>query len=115
MFEHFMRPYTLAVVFVVVVVSLVYYRRRPTPSLPDNLPVLNTRDGEWFTRLRAKIRSTFNYKEAIHQAYQQVGYPPSLYHRTQVLPADALNSTQKITNHASSRNSMEMNSYFQLH
>ncbi|KIY02722.1 uncharacterized protein Z520_01187 [Fonsecaea multimorphosa CBS 102226] len=69
MIEYILRPYVLAVVFVVVLV-LLYRRRQPKPSLPD-LPWLNTKEGELFTTLRSRFRSTLNYKESIHQAYEQ--------------------------------------------
>ena len=70
MLVYLLRPYVLASILIVVL-GFVYYRQRPKPSLPD-LPRLNTIEGEWFATLRAKIRSTLNYKETIHQAYQQV-------------------------------------------
>ncbi|EXJ73202.1 uncharacterized protein A1O5_02962 [Cladophialophora psammophila CBS 110553] len=67
MIDYLFRPQLLAVVFVVVL-GLLYHRRQPKPSLPD-LPWLNTKEGEWFTTLRARFRSTVNYKQSIHQAY----------------------------------------------
>ncbi|ETI26644.1 hypothetical protein G647_10405 [Cladophialophora carrionii CBS 160.54] len=69
MIGYLLRPYVLASIFIVVL-GLAFSRRRRNPSLPD-LPWLNAREGEWLSTLRARIRSTINYKEAIHQAYQQ--------------------------------------------
>ncbi|EXJ59847.1 hypothetical protein A1O7_03994 [Cladophialophora yegresii CBS 114405] len=69
MIAYLLRPYVLASILIVVL-GLAFYRRRRNPNLPD-LPWLNTREGEWLSTLRARIRSTVNYKEAIHQAYQQ--------------------------------------------
>jgi hypothetical protein len=54
----------------IVLVGLIYYRR-PRSSLPD-LPCLNKREGEWFSTIRARFRSTFNYQETISQAYHEV-------------------------------------------
>ena len=71
MLEHFLRPYALVAIFVVVA-GLAYYHRQSHPRPHDDLPLLNTKEGECFTALRARMRSTFNYKEVIHQAYQQV-------------------------------------------
>ncbi|KAJ9611675.1 hypothetical protein H2200_004859 [Cladophialophora chaetospira] len=69
MLELLLRPYFVASI-IILVLGLVYHRRQPKTVLPD-LPWLNTREGEWFSTLRARIRSTIIYKEAIHQAYQQ--------------------------------------------
>ncbi|KAK5454296.1 hypothetical protein LTS15_006296 [Exophiala xenobiotica] len=54
----------------IIITVAIYYRQRSKPALPD-LPWLNTRDGELFTRLRARFRSTIDYKDAIYQAYEQ--------------------------------------------
>lgn len=73
MIQYLLRPYVLVGILVAVLV-VAARRRQSKPSLPD-LPLLNNREGEWFSRLRARIRTTVNYKEAIHQAYQHVRSP----------------------------------------
>ncbi|OAG39648.1 hypothetical protein AYO21_06116 [Fonsecaea monophora] len=71
MIEYILRPQVFAVLFVVVLVLLLLYKLcQPRPSLPD-LPWLNTKEGELFTSLRARLRSTINYRDTIHQAYEQ--------------------------------------------
>src|ERR1700742_471172 len=99
MMGYLLRPYMLACVLIIVV-GVVYYRRRPKSTLPD-LPWLNIREGEWCPALRARIRSTFNYKETIHHAYQEVCHSsvpgPGRLHLT-------TSSTRKRTNRVSSPN-----------
>ncbi|KAI1608962.1 putative cytochrome P450 [Exophiala viscosa] len=69
MIEYLFTPYILVGVLLAAAIT-VYNRLRPNPALPD-LPWLNTREGELFTRLRAGFRSTLNYKQTVHQAYEQ--------------------------------------------
>lgn len=71
MIESLFKPYVLAGAVLVFVCLLWFSRRQKAPALPD-LPWLNTKDGELFTRLRSRFRSTFNYKETIRHAYQEV-------------------------------------------
>ena len=75
MIAYLLRPYLLACILVVVL-GYAYYSRRSEKTLPD-LPWLNLREGEWCATLRARIRSTFKYRDTIHQAYEQVcaAYP----------------------------------------
>lgn len=70
MIDYFFIPYVLGVVLLATAVAT-YYRCRARRALPD-LPWLNTHEGEVFTRLRARLRSTLNYKQTVHQAYEQV-------------------------------------------
>ncbi|KAK5063689.1 hypothetical protein LTR69_004395 [Exophiala sideris] len=67
--EYLFHPYILVGVLLATAIAI-YNRLRTNPALPD-LPWLNTREGEWFTRLRARFRSTLNYKQTVHQAYEQ--------------------------------------------
>lgn len=73
MILYLLRPYVVVSIIIAVLV-VATRRRRSKPGLPD-LPLLNNRDGEWFSRLRARIRTTVNYKDAIHQGYHQVWSP----------------------------------------
>ena len=73
MIEYLFTPYILAGVILATAITI-YNRLRANPALPD-LPWLNTREGELFTRLRARFRSTLNYKQTVHQAYEQVTSP----------------------------------------
>jgi hypothetical protein len=56
----------------VLLVAWIMRRRSLSPALPQDLPVLNTKPEEWFTRLRSRMRNTLNYRDAVHQAYQMV-------------------------------------------
>ncbi|KIX01016.1 uncharacterized protein Z518_10082 [Rhinocladiella mackenziei CBS 650.93] len=86
MIEYLFKLYTLPVILLVVV-SLLYHYRRKQPTLPA-LPWLNTKDGEFFTGLRARFRSTFAYKQTIHHAYELY----SKKNRSCILPS--LNGTE---------------------
>lgn len=68
--------YVLPCAAVFVLCWLLLVRKRAS-ALPD-LPWINYREDEYFGRLRAKIRTTFNYKSSIQQCYQQVSVSNSI-------------------------------------
>lgn len=55
---------------VLVLFALAIYKLRKTSRL-SRLPLLNSRDGEWFSHLRTKWRNTFELKDALSLANSQ--------------------------------------------
>lgn len=54
-------------------VALILQSRKSSKKALPDIPWINTHEGEFLTRLRSRFRTTFNYKDAIHRAYEQVG------------------------------------------
>ncbi|KAL6240828.1 hypothetical protein RBB50_012243 [Rhinocladiella similis] len=63
------RPFLLLVVGFVV--ALILRSLKSTKKALPDLPWINTHEGEFLTRICARFRTTFNYKDAIYQAYEQ--------------------------------------------
>ena len=56
---------------VFVLVAVIYLRRRASHPLPD-LDWLNVREGEWFSKQRARIRTVKNGPATVIEAYEKV-------------------------------------------
>ena len=55
---------------ILTLLAVLYYRSRKAPTLPD-LPWVNRDPQKWFSKLRARVTTTVNYKDSVFEAYTE--------------------------------------------
>ena len=68
--EILLRP-VIVLPIILVLCYFVYSYLTTKPNLPD-LPWVGARRNQWFAKSRARFRTTFLYKAAIEEAYEEV-------------------------------------------